>query len=144
MATSTIPTMKANLKTLLSARAGLTGVQISYGPPSVGTQREYIWLGDVEGEQTYAAMAAANQRYENYELSVTVDVILEGTDPKPADERCFVLYGEVENQIRTDKTVNGAVTDAQCGRFRLTENTTADGMTRTARLVTLIRCQAYI
>jgi hypothetical protein len=144
MATSTIPTTKANLKTLLAARVGLTSVQISYGPPAVGTQREYIWLGDADGEQTYAAMAAGNQRLEEYDLSVIVDVILEGTGEQAADERCFAIQAEIENQIRSDKTVNGAVTDAQIGRFKLTEDVTQDGMTRTARLVTLLHCQAYI
>ena len=144
MATSTVPTLKSNLKTQLAARGGLSGVQIAYGPPSVGMEREYIWLGDVEGDQLFAAMAAPNQRQEEYDLEVIVDVIREGTDEQSADERCFAIQAEIENQLRSDLTVNGAVTVAQIGRFKLTENVTADGMTRTARLVTLVHCQAYI
>jgi hypothetical protein len=144
VATSTIPTAKANLKTQLAARGGLTGVQISYGPPAVGTQREYIWLGDTDGEQTYAAMAAPNQRHEEYEMSVIIQASMEGTSEPAADARCFAIQAELENQIRSDGTLNGAVTDAQIGQFRLTEDVSPDGMTRTARLVTLIRCEAYI
>lgn len=142
MATSTVPTLKANLKTQLAARAGLTGVQIAYGPPSVGMQKEYVWLGDVEGDQAFASMGTTN--HEEYDLQVVVDVIREGTDEASADARCFAIQAELENQIRSDNTVNGAVSVAQIGRFKLTENVTADGMTRTARLVTLIHCQAYI
>jgi uncharacterized protein YrzB (UPF0473 family) len=142
MATSTVPTLKANLKTQLAARGGLTGVQIVYGPPSVGMQREYIWLGDADGEQVFAAMGTLN--HEEYDLQVIVDVIREGEDEQAADARAFAIQAELENQLRSDNTVNGAVSSAQIGRFKLTENVTADGMTRTARLVTLIHCQAYI
>lgn len=142
MATSTVPTLKANLKTQLAARGGLTGVQISYGPPSVGMQREYIWIGDADGQQVFAAMGTVN--HEEYNLEVIVDVIREGEDEASADARCFAIQAELENQLRSDNTVGGSVSVAQIDRFRLTENVTADGMTRTARLLTLVRCQAYI
>lgn len=142
MATSTVPTLKANLKTALGLRAGLSGVQIAYGPPSVGMQREYLWLGDTDGQQQFAAMGTVN--YEEYDLQVIVDVIREGEDEQSATARCFAIQAELENQLRTDNTVSGAVSAAQIGHFKLTENVTADGMTRTARLVTLVHCQAYI
>lgn len=142
MATSTIPTLKANLKTLLAARGGLSTVQINYGPPAIGMEREYIWLADVEGEQQFAAMGTLN--YEEYDLEVIADVIREGTDEQSATARCFAIQAELENQLRSDNTVGGAVSAAQIGHFKLTENVTADGMTRTARLVTLVHCQAYI
>ena len=142
MATSTIPTLKTNLKTALGLRAGLSGVQIAYGPPAVGMQREYIWLGDADGQQTFAAMGTLN--FEEYDLQVIVDVIREGEDEASADARCFAIQAELENQLRSDPTVTAAVSSAQIGHFKLTENVTADGMTRTARLVTLIHCQAFI
>lgn len=144
MATSTIPTLKANLQAQLQARGGLSGVRVTYGPPLPDPGREYIWLGDVNGEQEYATFNAPNKMHEAYTLQVIVSVVKEGTDSKAADDRCFVLFGEVESQLRTDPTVNGAVTEAHVGPFRLTEFVAPDGMNRTAQLIVDINCQAWI
>lgn len=144
MATSTVPTLKANLVAQLQARGGLTGVQVSYGPPLPDPQREYIWVGDVDGQQEFAAMAAPNQRHETYRVQVIVGVLHEGTDSKAADDRCFTLLGELEQQLRGDVTVNGAVALAALGTFTLTEFVAPDGMNRTAQLVTQVDCQAWI
>jgi hypothetical protein len=43
MATSTIPAVKANLVAGLTARAALSDVQVSYGPPLPNPSREMIW-----------------------------------------------------------------------------------------------------
>ncbi len=144
MATSTIPTLKANLVTQLAARAGLAGVQISYGPPLPNPQREYIWIGDVIGTQEYAAMAAPNQRHESYDLQVIIAVLREGVDSKAADDRCFALFGELESQLRGDVTVAGAVTEAHVATLKLSEFVAPDDMNRTAQLTVDVTCQAWI
>jgi|SRR5215471_10518954 len=144
MATSTIPTLKANLRTQLVARGGLSGVQVSYGAPLPATQREFIWLGDVNGEQEYGTYQAPNQRHEMYVLELILSVLKEGVDAKAADDRCFALFAEVETQLRSDPTVNGAVTESHLGLFRLTEFTAPDGMNRSAQLVAELNCQAWI
>ncbi len=144
MATSTIPTLKANLVVQLAARPGLSGVQVSYGPPLPNPQREYIWVGDVECDQEFATMAAPNQRHETYRTEVVIGVLLEGTDTKAADDRCFALLAEMETQLRGDKSVNGAVETAMLESFRLTEFVSPDGMNRTAQLITQVNCQAWI
>ena len=147
MATSTIPTLKANLVTQLQARGGLAGVQVSYGPPLPNPQREYIWVGDVEGAQSFAAFAAANtlyQRREEYNVQVIIGVLHEGTDTKATDDRCFALLAELEQQVRTDPTVSGAINVAQLTTFRLTEFVSPDGMNRTAQLIVDINCQQWI
>lgn len=144
MATSTVPTFKANLVTQLQARPGLSGVQVSYGPPLPNPQREYVWVGDVTGDQMYAAMAAPNQRHEEYRATVIVGVLKEGVDSKAADDRCFVLLGELETQLRGDITVNGAVSEAHLETFRLTEFVSPDGTNRTAQLILEVNCQAWI
>jgi hypothetical protein len=144
MATSTVPTLKANLQTQLAARGGLSGVQISYGPPLPALQKETIWLGDADGTQDNATFQAPNQVLEQYDLQIVTNVIREGTDEVAADNRCFAIQAELENQLRGDPTVNGAVANAEIARFRLSENLTPDGMTRTARLVTLVHCEAWI
>jgi hypothetical protein len=144
MATSTIPALKANLRTQLAARGGLTGVQISYGAPLPATQREFIWLGDVNGEQEYGTYAAPNARHEQYTLELILSVLKEGVDAKAADDRCFVLFGEVETQVRGDPTISGAVAESHLGLFRLTEWTAPDGMNRSAQLIAELNCQAWI
>lgn len=144
MATSSVPTLKANLVTQLQARPGLSTVQISYGPPLPDPQREYIWVGDVTGDQAFATMAAPNQRHENYRVTVIVGVLREGVDSKAADDRCFVLLGELETQLRGDVTVNNAVTEAHLSTFRLTEFVSPDGMNRTAQLIVEVDCQTWI
>ena len=144
MATSTVPALKANLLTQLQARGGLAGVQVTYGPPLPNPDREFIWLGDVQGDQAFSAMAAPNQRHEQYTLQVIVSVLREGTDLKTADERCFALCAELENQLRTDVTVNSAVSEAHVGTFRLTEFVAPDGMNRRAELIVDVNCQAWI
>jgi hypothetical protein len=144
VATSTIPTTKANLVTQLQARAGLAGVQVSYGPPLPNPQREYIWVGDVTGVQEFAAMAAPNQRHEQYTVKTIIGVLKEGGDIQAADVRCFALMGEVEAQLRTDSTIGGAVAVCVITAIELAEFVAPDGMNRTAQLVLEIECQAWI
>src|SRR6266498_2732111 len=143
MATSSVPTLKANLITQLGARGGLAGVQISYGPPLPDPQREFIWVGDVDGTQEWVDVAGT-LRHEVYQLTVVVMVSREGQGMQAADERCFALHAELEEQLRTDKTVSGAVTDARIGDFKLTEFVSADGMSRSSELNVKVDCEHWI
>jgi hypothetical protein len=144
MATSTVPTLKANLVTQLQARAGLSGIQVTNGPPLPAPSREYIWVGDTEGTQELAAFNAPNQRHEVYNVKVVIHVEKDGTDTAATDARCFVLSAELENQLRADPTVSGAVNVAQLTTFRLTEFVQPDGMARIAELVVDVNCQQWI
>jgi len=144
VATSSVPTVKANLVTQLQARGGLTGVQVTNGPPLPATQREYIWVGDTEGIQELAAFNTPNQRHENYNVKVVVNVTREGEDAAAADARCFALCAELENQLRSDPTVSGAINLAMVTTFRLTEFVAPDNSNRTAQLVVDINCQQWI
>jgi hypothetical protein len=139
MATSTIPTLKANLVTRLQARAGLNGVQVSYGPPLPAPSRELIWCGVAKGQQDWQAMAVKG---EQYDLELVISVRREGENMQAADERCFTIYAEVENEVRADKTVNGAVRQASITGFELGEFVT-DSM-REATLTVQLECQAEI
>src|SRR5438128_122383 len=122
MATSTIPAMKAALRTQLAGRVGLNGVQISYGYPGPVAETEYLWLADVKGEQK-AATIGTRARDERYTL--TVVVYAQNSDPRDSQtptERAFALMAEIESQLRTDPTVNGTVLVAQIeGPIELTE-----------------------
>ena len=58
---------------------------------------------------------AAKGKSEEYDQRVVILVLREGADMASADARCFALYAELENYLRGDPTVNGAVIDATIG-----------------------------
>ncbi len=142
MATSSVPTVKANLVTQLQARGGLANVQVTNGPPLPNPSREFIWVGTAEGTQAQAAMGGL--RREEYGLEVVISVEREGTDIAAADARCFALVAELENQLRTDPTVNAAVEHAEMAGFRLGEFVGADGMRRVSELTATVDCGNWI
>jgi hypothetical protein len=144
MATSSIPTLKKNLQSLLAARTQLHDVLISYGPPLASPPREFIWLGDVEGDQDWATIGG-RVREETYDLSLLVSVVREGQDQQGATERAFDLLAEVEDALRSDPTVTDAVLMASVGgRVDLAELASPDGMRRGAHLAAQIHCWTHI
>lgn len=139
MANSSVPALKANLVAQLQGRPGLSGIQVTNGPPLPAPQREFIWVGNAEGEQVIAGFSGP--RHEEYGVEVVISVIREGIDTPAADTRCFALFAELEQQLRTDSTVNGAVSFAEVGAFRLSERASADGMNRESELVVTVNCK---
>lgn len=142
MATSSVPTAKANLAAQLAARAGLNGVQVTNGPPLPNPSREFIWVGAAEGSQEIATMSGT--RAEQYGINVIISVLREGTDIVAADTRCFALAAEVEQQLRSDPTINNAVTYSQFGEFRLGEYVAPDGMNRVSELTVTVACEHWL
>lgn len=141
MATSTIPAFKNALVTRLAARAGLTGVQVTYGWPVGAVLREHIMVGGADGTQEYRAIAAQH-RFEEYTLTVFVNVLREGGQQQTCDERCFVLMSEIESELRTDPTCNNTVLTAEVATIGL--DSLANDQSREARLKLGIRVQARI
>lgn len=142
MATSTIPAFKAALLTRLQARAGLSGVQVTYGWPNGAVKRESIMLGGVAGTQVFRTIGAT-QKMEEYSLTVYITVIREGSGRQQnADERALALMAEIENELRPGLTVNNTVLTAQVSRFDLEPMASAE--TREARLTVTIDVMARI
>jgi len=145
VATSTIPTLKKNLQTLLQARAGLTGVQVSYGYPGPEPEAEYIWLADAKGDQ-HAATIGTRSRNERYTLRILI--YTQNSDPadqQTPTERAFALFAEIEAQLRTDPQVNGALPSGVAqveGPIQLTELAGAES--RGALLDVSVLCTARI
>ena len=93
MATSTIPAFKAAFLAQLQARTNLQSVQVSYGYPGPVQEIEYIWLGDVRGNQQLAQMGRRS-RDENYTLTVLIKTETSGVssaEQQTAVERAFAL-----------------------------------------------------
>jgi hypothetical protein len=149
MATSTIPAMKKALLLQLKARTNLAAgpngqpVQVSYGYPAPLPEVEYIWLGDAKGDQTPATIGT-RARDERYVL--TIVIYTQNSDPADQEtptERAFALMSEIEQQLRTDPTVNGTVLTGQVGGpLELIE--LAGSETRGALLTLGVTCRARI
>lgn len=121
--TSTIPAFKAALLAALQQRTGLHGVEVSWGYPFNSQSREWLFLGNVSGDQTAAALGR-QRREESYDLEVIIAVLKPGSrgDIRARTERAFEIAAEVEDQLRTDASVGQVVRVAQVeGPLRLSE-----------------------
>lgn len=114
MASSSIPAFKAALLALLRARPNLANVQVTYGPPLPSPAREFIQVGDVDGQQGWSTVGGQT-RQEDYTVKVTTSVTVEGVNFQTANERAFVLVAEIEAALRGDQTVSATVMSAQFG-----------------------------
>lgn len=102
--TTTLPTVKDAIITLLNGDSTFDDVQVSYGyPGDNATQEESIWLGFAEADVDITALRAGRKRRdETYTLQVIVEVIKVGGTQEEADERCAALAGAVESAIADD------------------------------------------
>lgn len=119
--TSSIPAVKAALVTRYQARAGLVGVQISYGWPKGTPQKEMLIVGGVKGEQQWAALGK-RAKDELYDVEHVISVIFSDGVQQNATERAFAILAEIEQELRNDPQVGGArVVDVR-SNFILAEN----------------------
>lgn len=110
MAGTTQAALKANLKTRLAVRPGLSSVQVGYGDPGGTSRRQRVWLGSTtDGEvEPVALRAGRRRRDETYVLKVHVEVIAAHPTPEGNEARAVELVREVEECLADDPTV-GAV-----------------------------------
>lgn len=142
MATSSIPTLIENLRAMLAARTQLDDVQITVGIPLPSPSREFIALLDVSGNQDWSTLG--HTREEQYDLDVLISVAQQTNDQQPSTVRAFEIAAELENALRADQTVKGAVTVAAFGgNISLTQLASDDGMARGAHLTVQVHCQNY-
>lgn len=121
--TSTVPTVKARLVTLLTAALATSGptggqVQVSYAWKGSAMEEEAVFLGrrpsDVATEPLYQAVgnggiatlkAGRKQRNEDYPVELTIWTFrpdLTPADSATADARAFALLAEVEDVLADD------------------------------------------
>lgn len=122
-ATSTIPAVKAELVTRFAARAGLAGVQVSYGWPKGNPQKELLIVGGAIGEQQWGPFGRF-AKDEIYDLKIIVSVVFADGEQQNATERAFAIVAEIEQELRNapnlGNTVQGVI-DIR-GNFELSEN----------------------
>lgn len=110
--TSLIQTFTDAFLANLQARAGLKNVLITDGPPPASyTQTgEIMWLGDVNGEQEWAALGNPNRpRNEEFTIDCYISCIGPALPNDPnaqttLSKQCFTLMAEVEQCLRADPT----------------------------------------
>jgi len=102
---STVPTVNHTLKTLLAARGGLTGVQLTWAYPGIDKiQRESLFFDRTELSEVSGQLG--NQtRHETYTQYMFVCVKKETNDVQVVEERAWTLVGEIEQQLRTDASL---------------------------------------
>lgn len=111
---SSYSAVKRAIRDQLQARAGLSGVAISYQAPvqpldvtnAVGSS-EAIWLDDAEGDhQNVVICSTPIQLEEIYVIRVFIQVLMAtsiGTQEE-ADKRCDELVGEFLSELANDPT----------------------------------------
>ena len=100
---STIPTFKDTLVTVLGNRANLTGVQVTRGHPGNELESEAIIVGMARGRHEIATIEAGRQtRDETYTVEVIASVISSTGTVKAAEDRAHALIAEVEEALADD------------------------------------------
>lgn len=128
----------------LSARTGLSGVRVNYGPALPDPGRESINILGLNGDQNWAGLGQLAKE-EVYTVEVLIFVIREGQQTQPAVERAYQLLAEIENELRetsTAPTMDNTVRVAAVSTVNLEVG--ASDNTRSALLTIGVRVQARI
>lgn len=100
---SAIPGCKAAILTILGARAGLSGVTLSWAGPTKDedyTER-MVFLGDTTDTSNWAELGTG-RRVEEFDLDLTLWVEEWGDDPQTVEATMHTLWDEVEDALRDD------------------------------------------
>lgn len=115
MTSSSIPDVKAALKTAFDGAAGLSGVAISWGP-QVPPQEEMVEIGfRAEADRSFAGIRrAVTPLNESPSIQIVVSVLRtpkQGGSPvyQAAEERMWELVEACEDAYRADPTLGGVV-----------------------------------
>lgn len=144
MATSTAPAFMNALHDGLSARTGLAGVRVNYGPALPDPGRESVNILGNTGDQNWASLGRLSKD-EVYLVNILILVIREGQQTQPAVERAYELLEELEDELRetaTSPTMDGTVRVAAVSSVQLEIG--ASDTTRSALLTIGVRVEARI
>lgn len=118
---TTLFEFKSALVDALSARAGLTGVQVSYGFPNQEVSDEAIWLQDANSNNsipTYKAGASVKVE-EVYTVTVACQVLMSQGEPQEtADARAVELLREVQQAVAENPRLIPTILHAQLTGWR--------------------------
>ena len=104
---STIPAVKAQLKTILAA-AVEEPTEVWRNRPNVEHQvAENVYIGDARGSDQWVQIGkqSAQSREETYTIDLTVEVYRQGTAGEEAEARMWVIVGKLEEALLSDVTI---------------------------------------
>ncbi len=106
MSTSRVPALKSALVARLQADSDLSGIAVTYGPPTPGewAEREFIWVGAARAAQETAALGQ-KRREETWIQDVVVSCVATmRNDQETLTDRAYELAGVVEDSLRAWST----------------------------------------
>ena len=145
MSTSRIPILKRNLVDVLKARDAIPASAVTYGWPTGALPNEWICVWDARQawDQEPAAIQRVTQpREETFVLMVVISVVRPAGSQEQANERAFQFLGELEDALREDHSVMGAVRVAQVSGQSFEERD--DGKNCECRLMVGVACEQRI
>lgn len=107
----------ATLQTLLEARPGLAGVQITDGYPWQPAG-DYVAIVDADPheQRTAGLRTAPHPREEEFTLHVHISALRKGDDDHVlVTARAYALAAELENELRNDPTIGGSLGGSNSG-----------------------------
>ena len=121
MPTSSIPKAIDGLIANLKADKSFAAVTILDGQPTTELPGDYVAIGFSDGEGVSISGSqdpstlGNSRRQERYSISCEVSSWIGSSNMKTARDRAFAILANVENVIRADGTLKGAVIFADFG-----------------------------
>lgn len=108
---SNVPAVKTELVTRLTARAALSGVQVSYGQPVRVLDVTALWFGDADSTFEAIAFKKSAGRIEVEEdAEITCYMQAIGYDTQvAADTETAMMLGELFDEVMSNPTLDGNV-----------------------------------
>ncbi|MGH2692324.1 MAG: hypothetical protein ACRDHM_07440 [Actinomycetota bacterium] len=145
MAATAVEAAEDALRTAIAGRAGLAGVQVDLGDPGSNVLPEHIWIAESapdEEQEWETTGVGSQQRRETFTIRVVVLVEQSGNDYQAIRDRARVLSAEIEEAVRANQTLAGAVFHAEVSADRRATGGTDEG--RIVQREVLVRCMAFL
>lgn len=131
---TTVPAVKAKLVELFKSATSSETTEVWATRPNEDHQMaENVYLGAVQGSRKFATLtptATSNSREEEYDVTVEVEVIRDGTDTEGTETRLWELAQALELAVAEHRGLEG-LNNVQWGiasRFAQHTQVAADGV----------------
>lgn len=99
----------------------LAGVALRLGDPGSGARPEHVWIGEEATAEQVSDLSSQDTptggREEEFSLRVLVLATRSGEDYTALRDRATAMTAEVEETVRTNRTLGGAVEDSEVERI---------------------------
>ena len=144
--TSRLAAAEDGLLAAIAGRANLAAVPKRLGDPGSGVRPEHIWIAEEATAEQLSDLSSQDVptggREENFSLRVVVLVSRSGDDYKALRDRLTALVLEVEEAVRLNRRLGGAVEDSEVERLERT--TGAVEGARMAQMNVWVRARAWL